>query len=161
MSTTLDEEKYIQRRQKVLEKAKRYRDKKKMEGKWRYSISFKEKVHSQVGRTKLYHWFISQTQIKGSAIQRKISRTPFFNQSYEIVISPITKMPVIHIRNFDKPIYSYECMMVHQEIKNLFEDWLKEDQEFYQQITSDESFTSQFKISQRAIKKETQQESEQ
>lgn len=154
MSATTEEEKYAQRRQKELEKARRYREKKKLEGKWKYSVSSIEKINPQSSRTRLYHWFILQGLTKDSVIQKKINQTPVFNQTYEIVVSPITKMPVIHRRNFDKAIYTHECRAVQQEIKSLFEDWLKIDEEFYSAILTDETFSKQFKISRRAVKRE-------
>jgi hypothetical protein len=158
----VEEHAWVIRRKKILEKAKRYREKKKLEyisqkgneSKWKYSVSSLVKKEYHSSRIHLYQWFMEQTQKDNSPVQLKILCSQTFNQTYEIVMSKITKKPVVRWKSDMRTLDTYDCQKLNQEIKNLFEDWLKEDEEFYQQITSDESFTSQFKISQRAIKKE-------
>lgn len=99
----------------------------------------------------LYHWFVEQSQISSSGVAEKISRTPTFNETYEITMSVITNTPVVRRRGFTRPIDSYECKLIRSQIKLTFESWLKTDPEFYQRITTDEEFNSLFKIGKRTI----------
>ena len=163
MSETLTEQERIAlRRKRLLEKAKRYRDKKKLEhikqggptGNWRFSVSSLTKKDHNCSRIHLYQWFMDQSQINNSTIQSKINSYGPFQEKYIIVFSKTTKKPVARWKCDTRTIDTYDCQKLNQEIKELFEQWLKEDPDFYNAITSDESFTSQFKIAQRAIKKE-------
>jgi hypothetical protein len=127
---------------------KQYRARKLLaENNWKYSITPVEKLSTSVFRKKLFYWFNDNSLIPTHPLYSKVQENiTTFNEKYVYGYSTVMKKSVI--RGNEKTVGDSlkDLGPLYKSVKNLFEDWLTEDEEFRTVITKDESFSSQFQL---------------